>query len=105
MREWRVRPPLLATLTRWSGQGKGRWSDGNAFYTRYHHYLTPQMASCTTGTVDYSGDVAMTATSRHPGGVNVLTADGAVRFVKQSVAPPPWKALATIAGGDVASTE
>jgi prepilin-type N-terminal cleavage/methylation domain-containing protein/prepilin-type processing-associated H-X9-DG protein len=70
----------------WSGQ---RWSDGNAFYTRYHHYLTPQMASCTTGTVDYSGDVAMTATSRHPGGVNVLTADGAVRFVKQTVALSP----------------
>ena len=43
----------------------------------------------------------MTATSRHPGGVNVLTADGAVRFVKQTVALPPWKALATIAGGDV----
>ncbi len=86
----------------WSGQ---RWSDGNAFYTRYHHYLTPQMQSCTTGVVDYSGDVAMTATSRHPGGVNVLTADGAVRFVKQTVSLPPWKALATIAGGDVANSE
>jgi prepilin-type N-terminal cleavage/methylation domain-containing protein/prepilin-type processing-associated H-X9-DG protein len=86
----------------WSGQ---RWSDGNAFYTRYHHYLTPQMQSCTTGNVDYSGDVAMTATSRHPGGVNLLTADGAVRFVKQSIALPPWKALATIAGGDIASAE
>lgn len=86
----------------WSGQ---RWSDGNAFYTRYHHYLTPQMQSCTTGNVDYSGDVAMTATSRHPGGVNLLTADGAARFVKQSVALPPWKALATIAGGDAATAE
>jgi prepilin-type N-terminal cleavage/methylation domain-containing protein/prepilin-type processing-associated H-X9-DG protein len=86
----------------WSGQ---RWSDGNAFYTRYHHYLTPQMQSCTTGAVDYSGDVAMTATSRHPGGINLLTADGAVRFVKQTVALPPWQALATIAGGDVASSE
>ena len=86
----------------WSGQ---RWSDGNAFYTRYHHYLTPQLQSCTTGAVDYSGEVAMTATSRHPGGVNVLTADGAVRFVPQTVAIAPWKALATIAGGDVAFQE
>ncbi len=86
----------------WSGQ---RWSDGNAFYTRYHHYLTPQLASCTTGAVDYSGDVAMTATGRHPGGVNVLTADGAVRFVKQTTGLAPWQALATIAGGDVASAE
>jgi prepilin-type N-terminal cleavage/methylation domain-containing protein/prepilin-type processing-associated H-X9-DG protein len=86
----------------WSGQ---RWSDGNAFYTRYHHYLTPQMQSCTTGTVDYSGDLAITATSRHPGGVNLLTADGAVRFVKQSVALSPWQALATIAGGEVISAD
>ena len=35
----------------------------------------------------------------------MLTADGSVRFVKQTVALPPWKALATIAGGDVASQE
>ena len=63
------------------------------------------MQSCTTGSVDYSGDVAMTATSRHPAGINVLTADGAVRFVKQTVSLAPWKALATIAGGDVAFQE
>jgi prepilin-type processing-associated H-X9-DG protein len=94
--------PRYAHSLEWSGQ---RWSDGNAFYTRYHHYLTPLQQSCTTGTVDYSGDVAMTATSRHQGGVNLLTADGAVRFVKQTMALPPWKALATIAGGDVASSE
>ncbi len=72
---------------------------------RYHHYLTPQMQSCTTGTVDYSGDLAITATSRHPGGVNLLTADGAVRFIKRTVALPPWQALASIAGGEVISAD
>jgi len=86
----------------WSGQ---RWSDGNAFYTRYHHYLTPQKQSCTTGELDYDGEVAATATSRHPGGVNLLAADGSVRFVKETIALAPWKALATIAGGDAAPSE
>jgi prepilin-type N-terminal cleavage/methylation domain-containing protein/prepilin-type processing-associated H-X9-DG protein len=86
----------------WSGQ---RWSDGNAFYTRYHHYLTPMKQSCTTGIADTDGQLAETATSRHPGGVNLLTADGSVRFVKQTVALAPWKALATIAGGEVMNPE
>jgi prepilin-type N-terminal cleavage/methylation domain-containing protein/prepilin-type processing-associated H-X9-DG protein len=86
----------------WSGQ---RWSDGNAFYTRYHHYFPPMMPSCTTGIADTDGQLVETATSRHPGGVNLLTADGSVRFVKQSVAQAPWKAWATIAGGEVANPE
>ena len=94
--------PRYAHSLEWSGQ---RWSDGNAFYTRYHHYLTPQMPSCTTGIADTDGQLAETATSRHPGGVNVLTADGAVQFVKQTVSPATWKALGTIAGGDVANPE
>jgi prepilin-type processing-associated H-X9-DG protein len=86
----------------WSGQ---RWADGNAFYTRYHHLLTPGKPSCTTGIADTDGDLAETATSRHPGGVNLMTADGSVRFVKNTIAPAPWKALATIAGGEIEKTE
>ena len=70
----------------WSGQ---RWSDGNAFYTRYHHYLTPMKPSCTTGIADTDGELAETATSRHPGGVNLLTADGSVRFIKSSISLCP----------------
>ncbi len=94
--------PRYAHSLEWSGQ---RWSDGNAFYTRYHHYLTPQMQSCTTGIADTDGQLAETATSRHPGGVNLLTADGSVRFVKQTIAPATWKAMATIAGGEVVNPE
>jgi prepilin-type processing-associated H-X9-DG protein len=86
----------------WSGQ---RWSDGNAFYTRYHHYMTPPGPSCTTGAVDYSGDLTISATSRHPGGVNLLAADGSVRFVKYTISPPTWRALGTIAGGEVVDLE
>jgi prepilin-type N-terminal cleavage/methylation domain-containing protein/prepilin-type processing-associated H-X9-DG protein len=38
--------------------------------------------------------------SKHPGGVNVLLADGSVRFIKQSIDPLTWRALGTRARGD-----
>ena len=36
----------------------------------------------------------------HPGGANVAMADGSVRFVRESVAPQVFEAMATIAGGE-----
>ena len=39
--------------------------------------------------------------SRHPGGVNLLLGDGAVRFVKSGVTLGIWRALGTRAGGEV----
>jgi prepilin-type processing-associated H-X9-DG protein len=41
--------------------------------------------------------------SRHPGGVNVLLADGSVRFIQQGINLATWQALGTIAGGEVLS--
>lgn len=43
--------------------------------------------------------------SRHPGGVNMLFADGSVRFLKQTIHPTPWRALATRAQGEVVSAD
>ncbi len=43
------------------------------------------------------------ARSRHPVGVNVLMADGAVGFVPNSVGIDIWRAMATINGNDVSS--
>ena len=45
------------------------------------------------------------ATSRHPGGCNVLFADGSVRFVKSSVNMRTWMQLGTVAGGEVVSSD
>jgi prepilin-type processing-associated H-X9-DG protein len=46
---------------------------------------------------------AFTSRSYHPGGVNTLFADGSVKFVKTSVNGGVWRALGTIAGGEVIS--
>ena len=43
------------------------------------------------------------ARSRHPNGVNVVMADGAVGFVSSSVDIGVWQAMATISGGEVAT--
>jgi prepilin-type N-terminal cleavage/methylation domain-containing protein/prepilin-type processing-associated H-X9-DG protein len=48
---------------------------------------------------------AITARSYHPGGVNVLFADGGVRFIKTSVNPLTWRALGTVAGAEVISAD
>ena len=47
----------------------------------------------------------MPPSSMHPGGVNLLLADGSVRFLKDSVSLAPWRALGTIAGGEVVSSD
>jgi prepilin-type processing-associated H-X9-DG protein len=41
------------------------------------------------------------ARSNHPGGVNVLMADGSVRFVSNGIDLTTWRALGTCCGGEV----
>ena len=42
-----------------------------------------------------------TSRSMHPGGVHILLADGSVQFIGESINLDNWRALATIAGGEV----
>ena len=82
-------------------QSGGRWSDGNVCYTRYQHILPPNRTGCYLGgIVDNDGPILTTASSRHNGGVNLATADGSARFVRESVNVKVWTALGTIAGGE-----
>ncbi|MGE3821262.1 MAG: DUF1559 domain-containing protein [Isosphaeraceae bacterium] len=46
-----------------------------------------------------------TPSSSHPGGVNVLFADGSVRFVKSSVSQLVWMSLGSRDGGEVISAD
>lgn len=78
-----------------SGQN---WLEGNMNWTRYNHLLPPNHLSCKNG-ITWDG-VAMSASSRHPGGVNLLLGDGGVRFVSDQIDQQTWRNLATINGGE-----
>jgi prepilin-type N-terminal cleavage/methylation domain-containing protein/prepilin-type processing-associated H-X9-DG protein len=76
-----------------------QWFSGYASFSRYNHVMPPNMNSCGYGT--WSGEGAFTASSRHPGGVNCLFADGSTRFIKSSVNNTTWWALGSRSGGEV----
>ncbi len=94
--------PRYVNSVEWSG---GRWADGILFYTHFHSIFPPNQPGCNFGSDDWDGQVIVTATSRHPGGVNLMLVDGSVRFIKNAIAGPVWQALATIAGGEVVGAD
>jgi prepilin-type processing-associated H-X9-DG protein len=77
----------------------------------YTHFMTPNSLSCTgqascpeIASPRWGGfSAAITATSNHPGGVNVAFCDGSVKFVKDSVDLTTWWALGTRAGKEIIS--
>jgi prepilin-type processing-associated H-X9-DG protein len=48
---------------------------------------------------------AITATSNHPGGVNVGFGDGSVKFIKDTISYQTWWGLGTRMGGEVISAD
>jgi prepilin-type N-terminal cleavage/methylation domain-containing protein/prepilin-type processing-associated H-X9-DG protein len=65
---------------------------------------TKKFAPCVANAV-YWGEQDYAARSIHPGGVNVLMADGSVRFVKNSISLITWQAIASINAGEVVSAD
>lgn len=61
---------------------------------RYDHIVRPNHATCFNGKGDFRF-AAFTANSLHTGGVHVLMADGAVRFVNDNVSRDVWRAMGT----------
>lgn len=97
--------------------GKTRWSNANSYYSGLTFALPPNPKS-TAGPnrIDYDlisideNDgaptyAAVSARSYHPGGVNTLFADGSVKFIKETVNWVNWRALGTVAGGEVISAD
>ncbi len=81
------------------------WHSGYPPQTRYTHVMPPNTWSCDYGAGGASIRGAHTASSRHPGGVNTLMCDGAVRFIKDSTAVQVWWALGTKANNEVISSD
>jgi prepilin-type N-terminal cleavage/methylation domain-containing protein/prepilin-type processing-associated H-X9-DG protein len=114
-------PALVATLApTCTGKSKSNttWANGNIFDSGMSTAMTPNTKVILPNfgstpwdldTVDESNGgpvyAAITADSYHPGGVNVLQADGSVRFIKDSVNGNAWRALGSIAGGEVISAD
>jgi prepilin-type N-terminal cleavage/methylation domain-containing protein/prepilin-type processing-associated H-X9-DG protein len=95
--------------TLWNGYNRRgfMWASGEARCVSYNHYYTPNSKSydCIANdpTMTYISVGYRAARSRHIGGVNVLLADGSVRFVKDSIPLAQWQALSTRADGEAAS--
>lgn len=96
------------------------WSDGNAHAAGFTTAWPPNKVILGTSAwnarldLDVNGInqesggpsfAAVTSRSYHPGGVNVLFGDGGVRFIKTSINGLTWRALGTIAGGEVVSSD
>ncbi|WP_435016401.1 DUF1559 domain-containing protein [Tundrisphaera sp. TA3] len=89
------------------------WGIGSMGGTLFNTVVTPnnpkyKWSACRTdcgggcdgASMDYSN-----AQSSHPGGVNVLMADGSVKFIKDTVAQATWWALGTRGNGEVLSSD
>jgi prepilin-type N-terminal cleavage/methylation domain-containing protein/prepilin-type processing-associated H-X9-DG protein len=85
----------------WSGQRGAKWIDGHYGNSLYNHFYTPNPQTWDCGNGSHNKGLS-TARSRHPGGVNLLIADGSVRFVPETIDLTTWRALATRNGGEVA---
>jgi hypothetical protein len=104
-------------------RGYTMWSEGSAFETilapnstfpdnlyttGYCNYPYQNTPPCTNGT--YTNTTPLTSLtfasrSRHPGGVLSLFGDGTVRFIKNSISLPTWRALSTTKGGEIVSSD
>ncbi len=101
--------PGSATITTATG---ARWSWGAVGISMFQTIVPPnskqyQWNSCRADCAGCSpDDSAFTnAQSYHSGGVNVLFADGSVKFIKDSISMQTWFAIGTKANGEVISSD
>ena len=110
-----VRTALATCSTAWqAGSGvdlqRGEnWAHGCMCMTLFNTVGTPnlngdQWTYCSRIGSGARSDIN-NSDSYHPGGVNVTMADGAVKFIKDSVNISTWMALGTKAGGEVISSD
>jgi prepilin-type N-terminal cleavage/methylation domain-containing protein/prepilin-type processing-associated H-X9-DG protein len=96
-----------------AGDDKGyRWATGSPGVSAFMTIVPPNSQQYPWGGCrldckgcGYEFGEFQNATSNHPGGCNVLFADGSVRFVKSSIDMMTWWKLGTKAGNEVLSSD
>ena len=98
-----------------SNRASQRWIDRVPPFCAFATVLPPNSPSCWTGTNENTSESLTSATSYHPGGVNVVLVDGSVRFIPETIdagdrtlpevtsGESPygvWGALGSISGGE-----
>ena len=83
--------------TQWTGAAWNGSHAGTLHFNEYNHFVTPNGLSCVSAN-SWGGppggfNDAITATSNHPGGVNVGFCDGSVKFIKDTVGYTTWWAI------------
>jgi len=95
------------------GNGPGStWATGAMGYTLFNTVVPPNGGGQVTWQACRQGCCAQSqhadynlATSKHAGGVNVLMADGSVKFIKNTIAFLTWWSLGTRANGETISSD
>ena len=89
---------LVAAATRWKGNRASAWIVGKSYTTTFSTYMPPNSPISDWFAM---GIGFYAVRSHHPGGANVALSDGSIRFVSETVNLQTWRALGTIAGGEV----
>lgn len=79
--------------------GRQFYRDHPGFTTYYVHTVPPNSSG--GDCMNPNNDAHVAARSCHPGGVNVLYADGGIRFVRETIASPVWSAIGTRSADDL----
>jgi prepilin-type N-terminal cleavage/methylation domain-containing protein/prepilin-type processing-associated H-X9-DG protein len=99
-----------STTSQWDRKGQFWTSQDSGRGGGYWHITMPNKKSCDEpGTGSSYGfqniGSLIGPSSAHPGGVNMGFLDGSVRFIKDSVSPQAYFAIATVGNGEVVSSD
>jgi prepilin-type processing-associated H-X9-DG protein len=82
-----------------NAQRKGHdWMHGEFGRSLYNHDVRPNGHTCNNGGLVQHG--AWTASSQHPGGTNLVYADGHVVFMRTNTSLAIWHAIGSMNGGE-----
>ena len=102
-----VNPAVKTGTQQWSCSGRN-WVHGDYATSRYNHVMPPNGYACSLAAggslnaipINEEGG-AHTASSRHSGGVNMVTADGSTHFVTNDIDHLVWSAIGSRNGSEI----